>query len=72
MREKGVGLPGGVYETPLHQQPVFKDVLGEFPVANDVCNRHICLPIYFGLTEDDGQFVIDALCQTLSEMGVDL
>src|SRR5215831_3486223 len=49
-----VSLSGEVYETPCHQQPVFKDWAdGAFPVAEDVCARHVCLPIYPGMTEDE-------------------
>src|SRR5262249_54415003 len=42
-----VSLSGEVYEIPCHHQPVFKEwAAGAFPVAEDVCSRHICLPIY--------------------------
>ena len=52
---KGLKLPGGVYEQPIHLQPVMKDLLnGEiFDVAEDICKRHICLPIYPNLTEEE-------------------
>jgi perosamine synthetase len=72
MKDRGVSLPGGVYEIPLHQQPIFQSVVGEFPIATDVCSRHICLPIYFGLTEEEANYVVTTLCQSLAEIGVDL
>jgi perosamine synthetase len=72
MKDRGVSLPGGVYEIPLHQQPIFQGVVGEFPIANDVCSRHICLPIYFGLTDEEANYVVTTLCQSLAEIGADL
>lgn len=59
MKAQGVSLPGGVYEIPLHRQPIFADTAGEFPTADDICNRHICLPIYFGLTAEEVKYTID-------------
>jgi len=62
-----VSLSGEVYETPCHRQPVFSDwAAGEFPVADDVCSRHICLPIYPGMTEDEIDQVVMALREALS------
>lgn len=62
-----VSLSGEVYETPCHRQPVFKPwAAGGFPVAEDVCSRHICLPIYPGMTEAEIDRVVLALQETLS------
>ena len=61
-----VSLSGEVYEIPCHHQPVFKPWAdGEFPVAEDVCSRHVCLPIYPGMTEAEIGHVVSALQQTL-------
>lgn len=68
MKEKGVSLPGGVYEMPLHQQPIFQEISGNFPNADDICQRHICLPIYFGLTEEEAEYVVECLRLTLKEI----
>jgi dTDP-4-amino-4,6-dideoxygalactose transaminase len=68
MKEKGVSLPGGVYETPLHQQPIFQEISDQFPLADDVCQRHICLPIYFGLTEEQAAYIVECLRLVLSEI----
>jgi perosamine synthetase len=63
-----VSLSGEVYETPCHRQPVFKQwASGAFPVAEDVCARHVCLPIYPGMTEAEIEYVGSALQETLSE-----
>ena len=62
-----VSLSGEIYETPCHRQPVFKPwAAGEFPVAEDVCSRHICLPIYPGMTETEIDRVVYALEEILS------
>lgn len=72
LRVKGVRCSGEVYWPPLHLQPVYKQLLGtkegDFPQAEDVCKRMICLPIYAQMTMEDAQFVIEKLRETLSEM----
>ena len=65
-REQGVTLGSGVYEVPLHAQPVFAGLPGSadvFPVADRLCPRQLCLPITSGMTEDDARFVVDLLRQ---------
>jgi dTDP-4-amino-4,6-dideoxygalactose transaminase len=60
--EYGVGLSGEVYEAPCHVQPVFADYADtEFPIAVDICRRHICLPVYANMTEDEARYVLDSL-----------
>ena len=58
----GVSLAGEVYEEPLHKQPVFEKYRpGPLPVAEDYCARHICLPVFSGMEEQDAHQVLDAL-----------
>ena len=62
-----ISLSGEVYETPCHRQPVFQPwAAGAFPVAEDVCARHVCLPIYPGMSEAEIDHVVAALQTTLS------
>ncbi|HYK92299.1 MAG TPA: DegT/DnrJ/EryC1/StrS aminotransferase family protein [Acidobacteriota bacterium] len=63
MRERyGVSLAGEVYEEPLHKQPVFEKYLRQaLPVSEDLCARHICLPIFSGMEPTDAHQVIRAL-----------
>ena len=64
-----VELTGEVYADPCHSQPVFKKypemMLNEesdkFPGAEYVCNMHICLPLYPGLTEEEENYVVQSL-----------
>jgi dTDP-4-amino-4,6-dideoxygalactose transaminase len=63
MREDfDVGLSGEVYDTPCHLQPVFAGVTSEaFPKAEDLCARHICLPVSAKMTREDAHYVLEAL-----------
>jgi dTDP-4-amino-4,6-dideoxygalactose transaminase len=65
--EHGVGLSGEVYEAPLHLQPVFEGSArrGSLPVSEEVCARHVCLPVYQGMGEMDVETVVSALRATV-------
>jgi dTDP-4-amino-4,6-dideoxygalactose transaminase len=67
LRERyGVSLAGEVYEEPLHKQPVFEKYLTRpFPVSEDLCARHICLPIFSGMEEADAHHVMRALKEVI-------
>lgn len=74
LKEKyGVSLTGEVYSHPCHSQPVFKkysQVIDNspsdtFPQTEYVSSRHICLPLYPGLTEKEVDYVVDALKRVL-------
>lgn len=58
-----VSLSGEVYEIPCHLQPIFKELgnEGDFPVAEDLCRRMICLPISAVTTEPEAEYVISSL-----------
>ena len=62
----GVSLSGEVYEEPLHKQPIFKPYAsGPLRVSEDYCSRHICLPIFSGMKEDEVQRVLRALKEVI-------
>lgn len=63
MREEfNIPLSGCCYELPCHKQPVFREyVQGEFPIADDLCARHIALPIYYEMTFQEAQEVARAV-----------
>ena len=63
LKEKyGVGLAGEVYEAPLHQQPVFEGLSSRaLPVAEDVCARHVCLPVHSDMTDAEADQVLAAV-----------
>lgn len=69
LKERGVSLSGGVYDMPLHQQPVMKGKAeGDFPVADDVCLRHVCLPLYYGLQPEEARYVVSTLKEVLQAL----
>jgi dTDP-4-amino-4,6-dideoxygalactose transaminase len=67
--EYDIGLSGEVYETPLHEQPVFASYRDRsLPGAEYLCARHICLPISAVMTEEQARFVIDALADAVRRL----
>jgi dTDP-4-amino-4,6-dideoxygalactose transaminase len=61
----GVRLSGEVYDLPLHEQPVFTSYAnGPLPVAEDLCARHICLPVHSDMREDEVDHVLAAVSDT--------
>jgi len=62
----GVSLTGEVYEEPLHKQPVFAQYANTpLPVSEDLCARHICLPIFSGMQEAEARQVIAAVADII-------
>jgi dTDP-4-amino-4,6-dideoxygalactose transaminase len=66
--EHGVSLSGEVYELPLHRQPILEEYGHgeEFPVADEFCDGHICLPVYAGMTAEEAEYAVSALKQALA------
>jgi len=72
LRERGVKCSGEVYWPPLHMQPAYQRLLGVrkgmFPVAEDICQRMVCLPMYSQITQDEAEYVIKNVREVLSQM----
>ena len=69
LRGQGVGLSGEVYAAPLHHQPVFAGMpRATVAVAEDVCRRHICLPIHSDMTDEEATYVLASLEAALEEL----
>jgi len=67
--EHGVRLSGEVYEEPCHAQPVFADYReGDFPVAEEICRRHICLPIYSTMSDEEALYVLASLGKAMHQL----
>jgi dTDP-4-amino-4,6-dideoxygalactose transaminase len=65
--EHGIALSGEVYARPLHHEPVFSDwAAGSFPVADDVCARHICLPLHSDMSDDEATSVITGIATVIA------
>jgi perosamine synthetase len=72
LREKGVRPSGEVYWPPLHMEPVYKRLLGvkegDFPVAEGVCARMVCLPMYSQMTLDEAKYVVEKVKEVMEEI----
>jgi dTDP-4-amino-4,6-dideoxygalactose transaminase len=68
-QDYGVSLSGEVYALPLHKQPVFADIApGQFPVADDVCARHVCLPLHSDMSPDEAAYVVDGIKSAVTDL----
>jgi perosamine synthetase len=62
--EHEVRLAGEVYDVPLHRQPVFAEFARNgpaLPAAEDLCARHICLPVHSDMTDAEVEQVCTAV-----------
>ncbi|MGH1418085.1 MAG: DegT/DnrJ/EryC1/StrS family aminotransferase [Hyphomicrobiaceae bacterium] len=72
MRQAGIGT--SVHFIPLHLQPFWRDEYSlkphDFPIALDIYNRCVSLPIWPGMTEAEIERVISAVSAILSKATV--
>jgi len=66
LKEKyGISLTGDIYWPPCHLQPIYEKLLGvqkgSFPIAETELRRHICLPIYATMRDDEVDYVIASI-----------
>ena len=69
LKKFNIHLSGEVYRTPCHLQPVLKNIIqGErdFPIAEDLCKRHICLPIFPIMEKKEVNYVLESINKILS------
>ena len=65
--EHRVGMSGEVYASPLHHQPVFAgQPHGPLPVSEDLCARHVCLPVHNDMADSEAEQVIESLRAVLA------
>ncbi len=63
LKSKGIGT-GAFYPVPLHLQKVFLNLgyqKGNLPVAESVCDRSVCLPIFPELSDDEVKYIIGTI-----------
>ena len=66
------GIETRPFFIPLHKQPVFKQmgiVSGEFPVADELCDKGLCLPSSNALTDAQIEYVCRAIEQIQKNKG---
>ena len=52
------------YPIPIHLQECYKDLgfkQGDYPIAEEISETQLSLPMYYGMTDDEISYVIDAL-----------
>jgi len=68
MKSAGIAL-GSIYDPPCHLQPVYKQrfgfTRGMFPVAEEILERTVCLPIFPQITQEEINYVLESLDASL-------
>ena len=63
LNDNGVGTTIH-YPRPMHLQEAYKDLNikeGELPIAEKIANEVISIPMYYGMKEEEIQYVIDVI-----------
>lgn len=63
LKERGIGT-NKHYPTPMHLQETYKDLAipeGALPIAEKISKTELSLPIYYGMTDEEIQYVIDSV-----------
>ena len=63
LNDKGIGT-NKHYPIPMHMQDCYKDLgikQGELPVAEEISATELSLPMYYGMTDEQVQYVINAI-----------
>lgn len=63
LNDRGIGT-NKHYPIPMHLQECYRDLgfqKGDFPIAEEISRTELSLPMYYGMTEEELCYVIDAL-----------
>ena len=63
LKEKGIST-NKHYPIPMHLQECYKDLgisEGKLPIAEQISRTELSLPMYYGMTDEEIQYVIDAI-----------
>ena len=63
LNENGIGT-NKHYPIPMHLQDCYKDLgfkEGDFPIAEDISKTELSIPMYYGMTDEEIQYVIDKI-----------
>ncbi|MBR7038515.1 MAG: DegT/DnrJ/EryC1/StrS family aminotransferase [Oscillospiraceae bacterium] len=55
---------GRHYPIPIHLQPCYADLpyqKGDLPIAEEISETELSLPLYYGMTDDEIAYVVDAI-----------
>lgn len=64
-----VQLDQEVFDLPLHRQPVLAEYASaqSLPAAEDVCRRHVCLPVHSDMRDDEVEQVLEAVAKASAD-----
>ena len=63
LNDKGIGTSKH-YPIPIHRQDCYKDLdipVGALPIAEEISSTELSLPMYYGMTDEEVQYVIEAV-----------
>ncbi|MGN0240420.1 MAG: DegT/DnrJ/EryC1/StrS family aminotransferase [Candidatus Weimeria sp.] len=63
LNEAGIGT-NKHYPIPMHLQECYKDMgfkKGDFPIAEEISSTELSIPMYYGMTDEEVQYVIDRI-----------
>lgn len=63
LSDKGI-VTNKHYPIPMHLQDCYKDLgfkEGDFPIAEEISKTELSIPMYYGMTDEEIQYVIDAI-----------
>ena len=63
MNNRGIGT-NKHYPIPIHLQECYKELgfhTGDFPVAEEISSTELSIPMYYGMTDEEIQYVVDAI-----------
>ena len=52
------------YPIPMHLQECYKDLnikQGELPIAEEISNTELSLPMYYGMTDEEIEYIISMI-----------
>ena len=68
MEANDIQPSGYIYELPLHRQPIFSESNDlSLPKTEYYCAHHLCLPIFYGMTDEQAYYVSSTLKKILAE-----
>lgn len=63
LNDAGIGT-NKHYPIPMHLQKCYKNLgfkAGDFPIAEEISNTQLSIPMYYGMTDEEIQYVIDRI-----------
>ncbi len=63
LNEKGIGT-NKHYPIPMHLQDCYKNLgfkEGDFPIAEEISATELSIPMYYGMTDEEIQYIIDVI-----------